>query len=313
MLPPMTLRLPLLGAALALLAVAGCQGASGPSGNADLSGLTADDADPFDQLAYDAGYQSGQQMRAQDSTFSFERFREGFLAGLANDSSEIAYAYGLRAGLSLRADTLANIDPDVFLTGIREGFTDQEARLTEDVLNTARMVVEDSLQIRQLRAEAGRNPQAAQRLRDISRNAVTADSFLTAVRARDGVEATESGVLYTITEPGDGPSPSISDQVRIVYEGRFPNGQVFDSSEGEPAELPVGGVVPGFREALLDMKVGESRTVYLPPSLAYGLTGSPGPGGQGGIPPNSALEFDITLVEILEGAAQRPQFQFPGQ
>lgn len=301
----MTLRLPLLGALLGALVLAGCQGgASGPRGDADLSGLTAADADPFDQLAYDAGYQSGQQMRMQDSTFDFERFREGFLAGLDGDSAEIAYAYGLRAGLSLRADTLANIDADVFLTGIREGFTDAENRLSEDVLNTARMVVEDSLQVRQLRAEAARNPQAAQRLQSMSRNAAQADSFLTAVRARDGVEATESGMLYTITQPGEGPSPSLGDRVRILYEGRFPNGQVFDSSEGEPAELPVGGVVPGFREALLDMQVGESRTVYLPPDLAYGLTGSPGPGGQGGIPPNAALEFDITLVEIVEGGAQ---------
>lgn len=300
----MTLRLPLLGAFFGALVLVGCQGAAGPKGDADLSGLTGDDADPFDQLAYDAGFQSGQQMRMQDSTFDFDRFREGFLAGLEGDSAEIAYAYGLRAGLSLRADTLANIDANVFLTGIREGFGDEESRLDEAVLNTARMVVEDSLQLRQLRAEAARNPQAAQRLQAMSRNAAQADSFLAAVRARDGVQATPSGILYTITEPGTGPSPTANDQVSIRYEGRFVNGEPFDASGDEPATLPVGAVVPGFRESLLDMKVGESRTVYLPPDLAYGLTGSPGPGGQGGIPPNAALEFDITLVEIVQGGAQ---------
>ena len=310
--PPMTFRLSLLGAAFGALVLAGCQGGAGagPSGDADLDGLTAADADPFDQLAYDAGYQSGQQMRDQDSTFDFNRFREGFLAGINGDSSEIAYAYGLRAGLSLRADTLANIDANVFLTGIREGFAGDSVRLSPDVLNTARMVVEDSLQIRQLRAEAGRNPQAAQRLRDIQVNAAEAETFLSSVRARDGVESTESGLLYTITEPGEGPSPTAADRVRIRYEGRYADGEVFDASGDEPAELPVGGVVPGFREALLDMKVGESRTVYLSPELAYGLTGSPGPGGQGGIPPNAALEFDITLVEIVEGGAPQPGLQF---
>lgn len=307
----MTLRLLFLGAVVGVLA--GCGGsASGPAGDADLSGLTADDADPFAQLAYDAGYQSGQQMLAQDSTFSFERFREGFLAGINGDSSEIAYAYGLRAGLGLRADTLANIDANVFLTGLRAGLAGDSALVGEDILNTARMVVEDSLQIRQLRAQAATNPQAAQRLEQMRTNASEAESFLAEVRARDDVEATESGLLYTITEAGEGPSPSLGDRVRILYEGRFTDGEVFDSSEGEPTELPVGGVVPGFREALLDMNVGESRTIFLPPDLAYGLTGSPGPGGQGGIPPNAALEFDITLVEIVEGGAQ-PQFQRPVQ
>lgn len=307
----MTLRLSLFGLALGAIVLVGCQGsASGPAGDADLSDLSADGADPFDQLAYDAGYQSGQRMLQQDSSFSFERFREGFLAGMNGDSSEIAYAYGLQAGLGLSADTLANIDANIFLTGLREGLLGDSTRVTEDVLNTARMVVEDSLQLRQLRAQARTNPQAAQRLEEMRTNASEAETFLASARARDGYEVTESGVVYTITEAGDGPSPSVGDRVRILYEGRFTNGEVFDSSEGEPTELPVGGVVPGFREMLLDMNVGESRTVVIPPDQAYGLTGSPGPGGQGGIPPNAALEFDLTLVDIVENAA--PQGLPPG-
>ncbi len=54
------------------------------------------------------------------------------------------------------------------------------------------------------------------------------------------------------------------------------------------------------------MRVGGQRTIYLSPDLAYGLTGSPGPGGQGGIPPNSALVFDLELVDIV-GQQQQPQ------
>ena len=148
----------------------------------------------------------------------------------------------------------------------------------------------------------------------ISRNAASADSFLTAVRARGGVQETNTGVLYTIDSPGTGASPSLTDRVAINYVGKFANGETFDQSGEEPAVLPVRAVVPGFQQAILDMKVGETRTVYLPPDQAYALTGSPGPGGQGGIPPNAALEFTITLVEILQGQPQGGSQGFlPGQ
>ncbi len=69
--------------------------------------------------------------------------------------------------------------------------------------------------------------------------------------------------------------------------------------------------MPGFAEALKGMRVGEQRTVYLPPNLAYGSQGAPGPGGQGGIPPNAALVFDLTLVEILGGQSMPQGFGAP--
>jgi peptidylprolyl isomerase len=67
--------------------------------------------------------------------------------------------------------------------------------------------------------------------------------------------------------------------------------------------MSVGGVVPGFAEMLMAMKPGETRTVYLPPEMAYGLQGRPSPDG-GGIPPSSALVFDLTLVDVLAGQPQ---------
>ncbi len=311
---PMTLRLPLFALALAAVVMSGCEGtAGGPAGDADLAGIA--EADPFDQIAYNAGYQSGEQFLAQDSSFSFERFRDGLRAGLDGDSAEIGYALGLQYGLQLRQDTVANLDPDIFLAGVREGLAGEEARISEDQLQRIQASVEDSIRIRQIRGQARTNPQAQEQLRLISRNATSADSFLTAVRSRDGVEETATGVLYTVDAPGSGATPSLTDRVAINYVGQFPNGQVFDQSGDEPAVLPVRAVVPGFQEALLDMQVGETRTVYLPPSQAYGLAGSPGPGGQGGIPPNSALQFTITLVEILPGQPQggAPQGFLPGQ
>jgi len=284
---------------VAVLAFAGCEGAgSGASGSADLDDIA--NGTPFEQVSYNVGFQSSQQFLAQDSSFSFDRFVDGFNAGLRGDSVEIAYALGLQYGLQLAQDTLGTLDRDLFLAGVRSGLAGDSARITAEQFQAAQAVVEDSMAIRQLRAQARTDDQARRRLDEIQANAVSADSFLTAVAAREGVqELGDSGVLYSVEEEGEGASPSSGDRVAVRYRGQFANGEVFDESGEEPAVFAVGQVVPGFRDALLDMQEGETRTVYLPPSQAYGILGQPGRGGQGGIPPNTALQFELTLVEVL--------------
>ena len=53
------------------------------------------------------------------------------------------------------------------------------------------------------------------------------------------------------------------------------------------------GLIPGFKEALLTMKVGEKLRVFIPSSLAYGERGIPGV-----IPPDAPLVFDIEIVDV---------------
>lgn len=63
------------------------------------------------------------------------------------------------------------------------------------------------------------------------------------------------------------------DNVRVHYTGKFSNGEIFDSSEGnDPLEFIVGGgqVIPGFDQALFGMIVGESKNVVIPAAEAYG-------------------------------------------
>lgn len=313
----MTFRLLTLATAVGALALAGCGDSAGGS-TANLDGIGT--ADPFDQLAYNAGYTSAQQFIAQyDSTFSYELFAKGFRDGVAGDSAQIAYALGLRAGLELRADTLSNINADVFLAGLREGLNGDSLRLTDEQLQAAFEVVQDSLAQRQRRAEeaaqlaslreqAATDSSAAARLAAMSTNKAAADSFLAAVRQREGIQASESGVLYTITEEGEGAKPTPQSQVTIEYVGKFMDGEIFDQSvPGQPSTHPVRIFVDGFRESILDMRPGESRTIYLPPDLAYGVLGAPGPAGQEGIPPNAALVFDLKLIEVLD-TPQAPGF-----
>ncbi|WP_412062777.1 FKBP-type peptidyl-prolyl cis-trans isomerase [Rubrivirga sp. IMCC45206] len=295
------------------VAVAGCAD-SGSAGGGDVD---TDDLDAFQTFSYSAGFQSGEQFVAQDSSFNFQRFLDGFNAGLAGDSVEIAYALGLQFGLQVNADTtgpLSTLDRDLFLAGIRQALAGDSSRVSEDAFLVAQAAVEDSLMLRNLRREAATNPQAQQQLDRIASNAAMADSFFTAVRGRDGVrELGSNGVLYISTATGDGASPQRGDRVAVRYQGRFPNGDVFDESGDEPTVLPINNVVNGFRDALLDMREGGSRTVFIPASQAYGLIGQPGQGGQGGIPPNTPLEFDIELVEILDAQMQQlpPGFGAP--
>ncbi len=91
--------------------------------------------------------------------------------------------------------------------------------------------------------------------------------------------------------------PTREANVLVHYEGSFVDGgEVFDSSfaRGEPAEFPLGAVVPGFSEAITHMRPGDEVIATFPGALGYGERGS------GPIPPNAALRFRILLLAFQE-------------
>ena len=106
--------------------------------------------------------------------------------------------------------------------------------------------------------------------------------------------------VETVTA-GTGPIIQAEDGVLIEYEGRLAaNGTVFDTSAGRgPAPLLVGQTIPGFTQALTRMQKGGRYKVYIPSQLAYGATPQPG----SPIPPNSDLEFDVQVVQVVPQAA----------
>lgn len=123
------------------------------------------------------------------------------------------------------------------------------------------------------------------------------NAFLEENKSREGINTTASGLQYEVITEGDGPIPSAQDQVRVHYHGTLIDGTVFDSSveRGEPAVFGVGQVIPGWTEALQLMPVGSKWKVYIPSDLAYGERGA-----GGDIGPNSALIFEVELLEIVE-------------
>jgi FKBP-type peptidyl-prolyl cis-trans isomerase len=91
------------------------------------------------------------------------------------------------------------------------------------------------------------------------------------------------------------------DTVSMNYTGRLENGVVFDSNVDpkfnhvEPFvfTLGAGQVIAGWDKGIIGMKIGEKKTLTLPPQDAYGANGIPGV-----IPPNSTLIFDVELIGI---------------
>jgi|TARA_R100001244_G_scaffold86820_1_gene66265 FKBP-type peptidyl-prolyl cis-trans isomerase len=126
-------------------------------------------------------------------------------------------------------------------------------------------------------------------------NGASNDQFLAANADEDGVETTASGLQYKVLKPGEGPSPTATDTALVKYEGRLRDGTVFDANEQTP--MPVGGVVPGFSEALQLMQKGGEYRIWIPSDLAYGEAS---PGEQ--VPPNSLLIFDVTLLDFISQA-----------
>jgi len=108
----------------------------------------------------------------------------------------------------------------------------------------------------------------------------------------DGVKQTKSGLQYKVLKAGEGDSPSATSTALVKYEGKLRDGTIFDANEQTP--MPVGGVVPGFSEALQLMQKGGEYRIWIPSELAYGDQ-SPGPE----VPPNSLLIFDVTLLDFI--------------
>ena len=84
--------------------------------------------------------------------------------------------------------------------------------------------------------------------------------------------------------------------VQVQYVGTlYQSGKVFDASwtDSGPATFPLNGVVPGFKDAIVGMRVGGRREIVIPPALGYGAAGSPPV-----IPPNSTLVFVIDLLAV---------------
>jgi FKBP-type peptidyl-prolyl cis-trans isomerase FklB len=191
---------------------------------------------------------------------------------IGNDMGSQLRQGGLEAGDLTGAD---------FLAGFMDALKGVEPRVTD-------AEVEKAL------SELGKKVEA--RMQESAKaNLAKATAFLEENKKKQGVVALPSGLQYQVVKQGSGATPKADSTVMVHYEGKLIDGKVFDSSikAGEPRSFRVNQVVPGWTEALTRMKVGDKWNIFIPPNLGYGERGIPSV-----IPPNSALVFEVELLEV---------------
>jgi FKBP-type peptidyl-prolyl cis-trans isomerase len=113
-------------------------------------------------------------------------------------------------------------------------------------------------------------------------------------------KTTPSGLRYADIKVGQGAPARSGKEVTVHYTGWIYldglKGKKFDSSRdrGQPFGFPLGAgqVIKGWDEGVAGMRPGGQRTLIIPPDLAYGARGA----GNGVIPPNATLIFDVELL-----------------
>jgi FKBP-type peptidyl-prolyl cis-trans isomerase FkpA/FKBP-type peptidyl-prolyl cis-trans isomerase FklB len=203
---------------------------------------------------------------------------------MKSDKGQASYAIGQQIGKNLKAQNI-EIDPVTLAASLKDALAGK-SEMKDDEIQKAMMKLQESAMKKQ--QEEGEN------------NKKKSAEFLEKNKTAAGVKATASGLQYSVITEGTGAIPKKEDTVKCHYTGTLIDGTKFDSSvdRGQPAEFPVAGVIPGWTEALQMMKVGSKYKLFIPPELAYGASGRPG------IPANSALVFEVELLDIVKANAK---------
>lgn len=206
---------------------------------------------------------------------------------LNDQKAKVSYGIGMSLGTDFKAQGI-EIDPDVMVQAIKDVTAGGKTLMTEEEV---RKVIADFQKELVAKQEAKAKEGGIKNLKD-------GEAFLAENSKKAGVVTLPSGLQYKVEKKGTGKKPGPSDTVTVHYKGTLIDETEFDSSykRGEPVSFPVGGVIPGWTEALQLMEEGSKWQLFIPAKLAYGERGA---GAQ--IGPNSTLIFDVELLKI-EGA-----------
>ena len=264
----------------------------------------ADLKDEVDTLSYAMGMAQTQGLkeylsdRLQIDTAYMDDFIKGLNDGAnaGDDKKKAAYYAGIQIGQQISNQMVKGINHEVFgddstktislknfMAGFVSGTTGKKGLMT----------VEQAAQVAQAKMMAIK---AKNMEKEYGPNKVAGEKFLAANKKKPGVVTLPSGVQYKVIKEGNGPMPKDTSMVKVQYEGKTIDGNVFDSSykRGEPISLRANQVIKGWTEALVHMPVGSVWEVYIPQNLAYGER------EQGQIKPFSVLIFKIELVSLGE-------------
>ena len=201
-----------------------------------------------------------------------------------DEKDKASYAVGLNYGSNLKRQEI-ELDANLFFQGFKDAYsgkpllTEQEVR---DVLNAY--------------SQSLRAKQEEKRKVLAEKNKKEGEAFLAENKNKPGVLTLgTNGLQYKVITEGSGDIPKAEDTVTVNYRGTLIDGTEFDSSAkaGKPATFRVTGVIPGWSEALKQMRVGSKWQLFVPSELGYREFGKPP-----AIGPSATLIFEVELVSI---------------
>lgn len=198
---------------------------------------------------------------------------------LKTSIDSFSYAIGLEAAAYYKTQGAPTLNPEIVKKAFQDVYNNSPV-LTPQQCN---MTIQQKLQVYM--------SNKMQSVKDEGK------AFLANNKKRHGVVELPNGLQYEIIKQGNGPKPTATDTIKAHYIGALTNGQEFDNSykRGEPIQIPVSGVIPGWTQALEMMPVGSKWKLYIPSDLGYGDRGA----GNGAIPGGAVLVFDIELLDIV--------------
>jgi len=256
--------------------------------------------DKIDTLSFVAGYSNAQSLSGYlvqmgiDSTY-IDTFLKGVTEGAnaGEDKKQNAYFMGINIGQQIGNQMLKGLNMDAFgndstktlsmsnfLAGLAAAVKNEKTFVTPMEART-----KYDAMMSEVRAEQFKDVKAAN------------EKFLAQKAKEPDVKKLPSGVLYKVIKEGTGAIPKDTSMVKVHYEGRTIDGNVFDSSyqRKEPTTFRVNQIIRGWTEALLHMPVGSTWEVYIPQELGYGSRQT---GMRGEIKPFSTLIFKMELLSI---------------
>jgi len=200
--------------------------------------------------------------------------------GIDTDDGKTLYALGLDIARNIDVFSLTPAELEIMKQGLTDGVTGAKPKVELEVWGPR---IGDLARAR----DAARTEQEKQR----------SVEYLPKQEAEPGAKKTPSGLIYFETQAGTGATPTAADVVKVHYKGTLVDGTEFDSSykRNEPAEFPLGGVIPCWSEGIQLMKVGGKGTLGCPAALASGDGGAP-PRIRGG----ATLTFEVELLDIVK-------------
>lgn len=121
------------------------------------------------------------------------------------------------------------------------------------------------------------------------------DSIILKFLSDKGITAQKhsSGIYYQVLSAGTGSvAYTANTNISAKYTGRLLDGTMFDNGGGQAISFKLGGVITGWQIGIPLINKGGKIRLFIPSGLAYGCD------GQGPIPKNSVLDFDVELVNV---------------